>query len=131
MNALYDLRDMLCAQLEEYGKKGELSASVLEKVDTLAHATKNLDKIIACDEGEDEEYSGNYGGYGRKSSRRSYNRSRNSGRNSRRSGRYYGDEHDEEDDELVDQVYSMMDKTTDEKTRMDLQRFASRMEQMR
>ena len=129
MNALYDLRDMLCAQLEDYGKKGELSASVLEKVDTLAHATKNLDKIIENCEGESEEYSGNYG----RRSHRSYNSSRGMSRNSSRrgmSGRYYGDDN-EEDEELVDQVYSMMDKTTDEKTREELQRFANRMAKMR
>ena len=130
MNALYDLRDMLCAQLEDYGKKGELSASVLDKVDILAHATKNIDKIIACNEGEDGEYSGSYGGYGRRSSRRSYNMS-SSRRMSRRSGKYHGDSHDEEDDDLVDQVYAMIDKTTDDKTRQDLQRFADRMEQVR
>lgn len=38
---------------------------------------------------------------------------------------------EEDEDELVEQVYSMMDKTTDDKTRQDLQRFANMMEKMR
>ena len=132
MNALYDLRDMLCAQLEDYGKKGELSASVLEKVDTLAHATKNLDKIIDKCEGEESEEMENYS-----SRRHSSRRSRNSSRRSRNysgygSGRYYsGSDDDDEENDLVDQVYAMIDKTTDEQTRKDLKRFADKIEQAR
>lgn len=132
MNALYDLRDMLCAQLEEYGKKGELSASVLDKVDTLAHATKNLDKIIdkcECEESDDmESYSSR-----KHSSRRSHSSSRRSrSNNGFGSGRYYsGDDDDEEENDLVEQVYAMIDKTTDEQTRKDLKRFADKMEQVR
>ena len=59
MDALFDLKDLLVKELEAYGKKGEMSASVLERVDMLAHATKNLDKVIECME-EEEEYSVRY-----------------------------------------------------------------------
>lgn len=45
MDALYDLKDKLCQELEEYGDK-ELSAGSLSTIDSLAHTIKNLDKII-------------------------------------------------------------------------------------
>lgn len=132
MNALYDLRDMLCEQLEEYGEKGELSNAVLEKVDVLAHATKNLDKIIEkCAEDEDNEHSGNYGTYGMKSSRRSHGSSRSGMRvTSRRgyAGRYYGDDRDEEEnEEFVDQLYSMANEAEDERMRQNLEKLAAKM----
>ena len=56
MHDLYNLRDMLCDELKEYGAKSELTAGSLDIVDKLAHALKNLDKIIENDDG----YSGYY-----------------------------------------------------------------------
>lgn len=121
MNALYDLKDMLLEQLEEYGKKGELSSSVLEKVDTLAHATKNLDKIIEVCEGEDsgmDDYSN-----------RSYRRSRSgsyygrSGRRSGRSSRY------SRNSSFANQLYSMADDVEDEQTKKEIERLAAKMDQ--
>lgn len=80
MHELYELKEMLCKELEEMGSKGELTAGTLDTVDKLAHAVKNLNKII---EEYDEEYSGEMDGRGR-----SYARGR--GRNARRDsmGRY-------------------------------------------
>ena len=57
MHELYKLKEMLCKELEEYGSKGDLSAGSLEIVDKLAHALKNLDKIIESKEEESGEYS--------------------------------------------------------------------------
>ena len=54
MKGLYKLRDMLCEELEKFGESGELSAGALETVDKLAHAIKNIDKVI---EGQDDAYS--------------------------------------------------------------------------
>lgn len=42
---LYELRDKLCKELEDYAK-GDLSAGSLDVVDKLAHTIKNLDRII-------------------------------------------------------------------------------------
>ena len=53
MHELYELKDMLCKELEEIGGKGELTAGSLETVDTLAHALKNIDKIIESKEDEE------------------------------------------------------------------------------
>ena len=46
MHELYELKEMLCKELEEYGSKGELTGGTLEVVDKLDHAVKNLDRII-------------------------------------------------------------------------------------
>lgn len=103
MEGLYELKDMLCKELEEYGRKGELTAGSLEIVDRLAHAIKNIHKIIEAYE-EEGEYSqrsgggsyrngmgGNRGGQGGQNSynRGSYAR-QGRGRNARRDsmGRY-------------------------------------------
>ena len=68
MDGLYELKEMLCKELEEYGKKGELTAGSLEIVDKLAHAVKNLGKIIEMFEEDDEmgysERGGSYRGGG-------------------------------------------------------------------
>ena len=64
MDAIYELKDMLCEELEEYGKKDKLDVGGLEIVDKLAHTIKNLDKII--ESYEDEEY-GFFGIRGRRS----------------------------------------------------------------
>lgn len=61
MHDLYSLKDKLIKELEEYGRK-DLSESSLKIVDTLAHAAKNIGKVIECC--EDEEYSNR--GYSRR-----------------------------------------------------------------
>lgn len=62
MHGIYELKEMLCKELEEYGAKGELTAGSLEIVDKLAHAIKNLDKIIEASE-EEGDYSERGGSY--------------------------------------------------------------------
>lgn len=74
MKVMYDLKDMLCAELDEIGKKGEMSAGDLETVHKLTDTIKNIDKITMLEENgysRDEDYSrdgdwsanmrGNYG----------------------------------------------------------------------
>ena len=71
MHKLHELKEMLCDELEEYGSKGKLDVGSLDVVDKLAHAIKNIDKII-----EVGEYSGADGMYrmgsyaGRRNARR-------------------------------------------------------------
>lgn len=144
MDTLYELKEMLCEELKEYGKKGKLDVGVLEIVDKLAHAVKNIDKII--ESYEDEEYSGRMmnddgisyerngsyarGSYARGGSRggrggSSYARGR--GRNARRDsmGRYSSD-----NDMLVEELRSLMEDAPDERTKMEFQKFITKMEQM-
>ena len=56
MKSMYDLRDMLCKELDEISRKGELGAGDLDIVHKLASTIKNLDKIEAMEGG----YSGRY-----------------------------------------------------------------------
>ena len=63
MKTLYDLKDMLCAELDEIGKKGEMSAGDLETVHKLTDTIKNIDKIQMLEDGDG--YSGDWMGEGR------------------------------------------------------------------
>lgn len=131
MHALYDLKEMLCKELEEYGKKGELSAGTLDIVDKLTHTIKNLDKIIEVY--EEEEYS-NYGGSynnGNMMPGRSQSYARGRGRNARRDsmGRYSSDGYSRTGD-MVDRLRELMTEAPDDRTRQEIQRLADRMAQM-
>lgn len=140
MQALYDLKEMLCSELEEYGKKGELSAGTLEIVDKLTHTVKNLDKIIETM--EEEDYS-NYGGgsyqsdgyggmsrmtYPRNTAGGSFARGRNARRDSR--GRYSSRGYSRTGD-IADQLRDLMQEAPDDHTRMEIQRIADRLDQQR
>ena len=57
MRDLYKLKDSLVKELEDLGRMG-LSKSNLDTVDKLAHAAKNLAKVIECC--ENDEYSNGY-----------------------------------------------------------------------
>lgn len=63
MHDLYKLKEMLVRELESFGKKGELTKTSLTAIDTLAHATKNLVKVIeACEQdGYSNAMSRSYG----------------------------------------------------------------------
>lgn len=59
MHDLYTLKENLIKELSDYGKSGGLSSSSLDAIDKLAHAAKNVSKVIECC--EDEGYSSAYG----------------------------------------------------------------------
>jgi hypothetical protein len=129
MHELYELKDMLCKELKEYGTKGELSAGSLDVVDKLAHAAKNIDKIIEAYE-MDGEYSsrsypdgvgGSYRGYPRMG--RSYARGR---MNARRDsmGRY------SRDDGMVEELRGLMEDAPNDAIKRDIQRLVDKLEQM-
>lgn len=61
MKELYELKDKLCEELKHFSSR-DLNSAALQMVDQLAHAAKNVGKLIEmC---EDEEYSerGSYRG---------------------------------------------------------------------
>lgn len=132
MHALYELKDILMSELEEYGKKGELSAGSLEIVDKLCHAIKNLDKIIWCCEedgySENDGYSSrtmnvSYRNGGYSNTGRSYARNRDSrGRYSRSGYSRHGD--------LAQRVREMMAEAPNERTRQDMENLAMRLDEM-
>lgn len=124
MKELYELKEMLCDELKEYGKKGELkNAGTLDVVDKLAHTVKNLDKIIeAYEEGESGMYPYAYDdGMNGRSMR--YSRNYRGGSYAQRRdsmGRYSREG-------LADKLRDLMDEAPDEKTRLDLQRMIDKM----
>lgn len=69
---LYELKEKLIKELEEYSQ-GELSTGSLEVIDKLAHATKNICKIVEDMEGSSYDSGSYYEG-----SRRAYDGSRRS-----------------------------------------------------
>ena len=151
MHELYELKEMLMDELKEYGKKGEMTSGSLEVVDKLSHAIKNLCKIIESYE-EEEAYSmaqggGSYAGgsYARggrsRASGGSYarGRSRASDGSYRMSGRgSYAQRRDSmgrysragQMDEMVEELHEIMEDAPDEKTRMEFQKFISKIEGM-
>lgn len=63
MRAMMDLKEMLCKELDEITKKGELNAGGLDAVHKLTDTIKNIDKIMMLED-DDDGYS-QRGGYGR------------------------------------------------------------------
>ena len=100
MKELTELREKLVDELKGYGKK-DMSAGSLVTIDTLAHAVKNLDKIIG---GNSYDYY-------------------HSMRHRDEMGRYARDG-------LVDKLHEMMDEAPDERTKQEFRRFISKMESM-
>lgn len=147
MHEIMKLKEMLMKELEEFGSKGELTAGSLETIDKLAHAVKNLCKVIEAY--EDEEYSerGGYSRYSREgeqggSYRNSYRGDRYSrnygggssyargrGRNAPRDsmGRYSGAA-DPED--LVDQLEQLKQDAPNEQIKQGIEKLVNQVEQM-
>ena len=137
MHEIYELKDMLCRELEEYGKKGDLDVGSLEIIDKLAHAVKNLGKIIEMD--DESEYSNDgvypYGHDGRMMRGGSYARGR--GRYVKRDarGRYssYGGGYSRAEDDMdniVSELRDMMAMLPQDK-QQEVQRFIEKMDRMK
>lgn len=114
MHDLYNLKTMLVKELEEHGKSGNLTKTSLDSIDKLAHAAKNVCKIIECC--ESDEYSNAMGNrsYARSNMERSY------------ADRSYADGYSRSNDNLRGQLYRLMEMSTDERTRDELREFIDR-----
>ena len=102
MHKLYELRDKLCDELISFTDKG-VSSGNLSTIDTLAHAIKNVDKIIECDEGDEyssRAYPDGMGG----SYRRSYARGRD------RMGRYSGNDGMDDKESIRHEIKRLEDR---------------------
>ena len=97
MHDLKNLKDMLVKELEEFGKNGTLSKASLDNIDKLAHATKNVIKVIECC--EQDEYS-------------------------HRMGRSYSDVRSYRNDGY--ELYRLIETTSDERTKDELRRILDR-----
>ena len=116
MNELYELKETLCKELENYGRKGKLSAGDLDVVDKLTHTIKNLDKII-------ENYGDDYSG--RRDSRGRYAREY-----SREPMRDYSNTRYSRHGNMVSELKELMEDAPDERTRMEFENFIRKMEKM-
>lgn len=127
MKAMYELRDMLCKELDELVRKGELGAGDLEIAHKLTDTIKNLDKIerLEDDDGYSSRYSrdGNWeadmrGTYGRGSSY------------ARRGSHYVRGHYSRTDgiERMREQLDRMMGETDDERVKDALRRAVSMME---
>ena len=97
MHELYELKEKLCDELKDYGTK-EVTAGNLEVIDKLAHATKNIDRII--EKYEESDYSGRSYPDGMGGSYRSY-------RGYSRRGRYSGAD---DVDGMKREIHRLMEK---------------------
>lgn len=57
LTELYDVKEKLCKELKAYSKKETLDVASLQAIDTLAHALKNVCKVIECYEEDADDYS--------------------------------------------------------------------------
>lgn len=149
MEELYKLKETLCNELEEYSKKGKMSAGDLDVVDKLSHTIKNIDKII--EKYDEDEYSGamgysnrmsdrGRGGYSnrgysndRMMDRTDYSMARGRGSNARRDsrGRYAGEYHDGySGHDMIAELRELMEDAPDEQTRSEFEKFIRKMEHM-
>lgn len=136
MKSLEKIKEMLCDALDDYAKKGELTAGSLSAIDTLTHSLKSIVTIMAMedyDEGGASYDGGNMGG-GMSGAR---GRSRTTGRYVSRDGGYSGrrdwrDErgmsYDGARTELIEHVDELMGMAQDEPTRAMIRRFKSQLE---
>lgn len=109
MHKLEELKKTLCAELEEYAKRGNnLDLQSLSTIDVLAHAIKNIDKIINSEEGYSNTYRNSYGSGGwssRSNSMRGYS---------------YGD--------TMESFKKLIESAPDEQTKNELSRIMGKFE---
>lgn len=63
MRYLYEIKDMLCRELEEISRRGEIGGSKeLEAIDKLTHSIKSIETILAMQEAGYSNDNGSYRG---------------------------------------------------------------------
>lgn len=142
---MHKLMEYICNELDELERKadkeGKLSMAEIEYTDKLAHIKKSL--LSAEEMWDDSEYNmdgdssyanhnGNggqtrMGGYSRRGS--SYARGRRNARRDRM-GRYSSNGYSMDGNEMISELRELMQDAPDEQTRMEFQRFISKIEQM-
>lgn len=150
MHELYELKETLCKNLEEYGKKNDLKAGDLDVIDKLAHSIKNLDKVI--EKYEEEEYSGarGRGSNAKRDSRGRYSSeysnamgmsrdgysmrgdyyNERGGYSNERGGNYSNRGGYSRNNNMIMELRELMEDAPDERTRMEFDKFIRKMESM-
>ena len=116
MQMYHNLKDMLCDELEQITRKGELTAGSLETIDKLTHSIKSIETIIAM---HDSGYSNTHP---------YYNDGRYSGKRDAM-GRYSrGYSRDDSRDGMIHDLRELMQDAPDEHTRKRFQSFIRELE---
>ena len=111
MDKLYEVKERLMDEIEEYADKGKLSANDAMTLKALTGSVDHLCNIIDGAENYSGDYRGTYRG--------EYSRKRDSmGRYSRTYSRH----------SLTDKLRDLMGEAPDERTRMEIQRLVDKME---
>ena len=141
MHKLHELKNLLCKELEEYGDKNKLDVGALEIVDKLAHAIKNIDRVIEYNYLNDDAsyeyrgrdtYSEGYGNmddaiYAMNTNSYARGRGRGRGRNAKRDsmGRYSRAE-----DDVIEDLKEVLNNVRDGQTRKEIERIVDHLENM-
>lgn len=106
---------------------GELDGGKVDYLDKLTHMIKSVKATMRMMEDDGHSYMGAYGGYSRSDYNRRYSQTGHSyarGRNAPRDsmGRY-----SRNSDNMMDQLRDIMNRSTDEQTRQEIQRMMDEM----
>lgn len=128
MDYYYDLKKMLCKELENVANQKELSAGDLETVDKLTHSIKSLVTIMAMEDGG-YSYNNGYSG-ARKYMDNSYGRYNDGGRyyDNGYSGRRYS--RDEGKSYMIQQFERLMNDASSQEEHEVLQSAINRLKNM-
>jgi len=126
MQELYKLKDLLCEELKKYASKG-ISGASLEAIDKIAHACKNVCKIIEKEEEtqmsyDGGSYRGSYDGGSYMGGYSSRGRGRYAARDSM--GRYSSAEN-----EMAQKIRDLMQEAPNDHVRQSMQNILNELEQ--
>lgn len=146
MHKLYELKDKLLKELEEYSQNSKYSKDDVETIKYMASAVDHLCNIVERAEGEEEEYSQRGGSmrYSREGGGSSYRGgrserySRNYGGGSYARGRSSNARRDSmgrysrtgDTSEMVEQLEDLMQDAPNEQVRNKMQELVQQLEQM-
>lgn len=125
MHKLHKLKDQLLDELEQLAAEPDLSPVKLSRIDTLAHALKNLCKLMDSLEDSDDEYRKN--SYRGGSMNDASNRKGSYRDNSYRDDSYRGYSRHDNKELLIKQLENLLE-SADTKSRTAIERCISQVE---
>lgn len=127
-NVYEDIEDMLCSELENISKKGELTSNALEIMDKAVDIIKDMKTIRMYDEQYSGDYMGEYSGEYPRYSGEDYEYGR-SGRGRRGNVRRdsYGRYRDDISNNMREQLESMKARATSDKEKEMITRWINQL----
>ena len=131
VHKLYELKDKLMNELEDYSENGKFSKDDAENIKALSASIEHICNI--CESDGEGGYSGRMYPDGMGGNRGSYMWNGGSyarGRRRDSMGRYSNNGGYSRDGDLVDQLHELMQDAPDDRTRQEFQRFIEKIERM-